>query len=287
MKFVYASGLLAKARRFVSRQANVYEEDVKSTGKLTELLRGVMKRLSDIEARLPPEATEFEVNVGSSGTVSLRHDFNGPVRWYVVTWTQVGGVTIPAATHQLVQDATSDANVLVLRTYAAGRAVIRVEQAFGVLDLGQTVDLPTYTATEYALVTTSQQDTTSTSQVNTPLRFGGNAGDTFEVTVTMNASSTSASGMRFSVDAPSGSAVNGEHYSFSTTFSTPVNQLITAINTAGSAVHTVAGGFRGDTFVFYITFGDTGVAGISFAAVAGTASIAAGARLFAKKATLV
>lgn len=288
MRFISKTGLVAKFRRFVSQASNVQESDVKDTTKLADLLRSVMRRVSDVEARLPPEAVEFEVDCPATGTVSISHNFGTAVRWYVTTWTQTDNVAYPEAGAELVQDATSSANTLVLRSYRAGRAVVRVEQSQAVLDPGITVAPATVYPTQFKLALTAQQATTSLTEVPLPgMEFTGQAGETWDVKFFCNASSSSAAGMKFSVIAPGGSTVNGEHYS-GAGFTGAASQLITAPNTLGTTVHAVAGGFRGDIIAVRVTLASTGPVGIGFAkTTSGTATIAALASLIAEKVTLV
>lgn len=131
MRFFGTDGTLAKARRYVSGAFNVSDEEVKDDTKLAELLRGIMRRLSDAEALLPPESIEFETEVSTAGaTVSLAHNMNSAVRYSVTMWTKTATGAYPTAAPVLIADELSDDNTLVLRSYVAGRAVIRVEPAF-------------------------------------------------------------------------------------------------------------------------------------------------------------
>lgn len=140
MKFITAAGILQKARRFASAGGQVQEDEVKSPQKLAEIIRQMQRRVAELEAVTPPEALEFELNVGSGGAItSVAHGINGAVRWYVVAWTQTGGATYPIAAPALVQDASSTSRVLQLRSYVAGKAIVRVEPAFGDVDPGITV----------------------------------------------------------------------------------------------------------------------------------------------------
>ena len=132
MRFVGIDGTLAKARRFVSSALNVSEDEVSIPGKLAEILRQSLRRVAELEARTPPEAIEFEVEVGTLGALTtMRHGLNSGVRFSVVYWTKIrAGSTYPTAAPVLIADETSDSNNLVLRSYVAGRAVIRIEPAF-------------------------------------------------------------------------------------------------------------------------------------------------------------
>ena len=139
MRFIGIDLLVQSARRFVSKTFSVQDEEVKDAAKLANILRSTLQRLSDLEARVPAEGIEFEVaTTGSFGTpvnISLAHNLNGPVRWWVTCWTRpVSQGVYPLAAPALVQDATSDANTLVLQSLNTGRAVIRVEPATGTME---------------------------------------------------------------------------------------------------------------------------------------------------------
>lgn len=133
MKFVDINGALAKVRRFLSHGQSVRDEDVKDEKKLAEILRSILARLSELEASVPPEAIEFEIATnGAAGLHSLKHGFGGPVRWWVTMWTRgVSGASYPTFAPILVQDATTDANTLVLRSSAIARAIVRIEPGVG------------------------------------------------------------------------------------------------------------------------------------------------------------
>lgn len=134
-KFVDIYGVIAKARRFVSGAANVNEEEVKNPTKLAEILRGILARVTDIEANLPPPSIDFEIEVGAEGELAeLHHNMNTNVRYYVVFWTKTRTGSYPAAAPVLVADETSTDNILVLRSSSEGRAVVRVEPAFKGID---------------------------------------------------------------------------------------------------------------------------------------------------------
>lgn len=139
MKFINVNGVLQRARRFVSSTSGVTDTDIKDEARLADLLRSLQRRVSSLEAQMPPEPLEFEVNVGESGAItSVAHNIGGPVRWFVVQWTQVGGTAYPLSGPMLVQDATSTSRILALRSYVAGKAIVRVEPSFADVDPGIT-----------------------------------------------------------------------------------------------------------------------------------------------------
>ena len=132
MKFVDVNGVIATARRFVSAAQNVSDEDVKLPSKLSEILRSVLRRTSELEANQVKGGIEFEVEVGTAGALTkIAHNLKAPVRFTIVFWTKVrAGSTYPTAAPILIADETSDNNNLVLRSYVAGRAIVRIEPAF-------------------------------------------------------------------------------------------------------------------------------------------------------------
>lgn len=95
MKFIDVSGVMQRARRYVSGSDNVQDEQVKDPVKLGEILRSIMRRVSAVEATVPPEPMEFEVNVGSSGALTtLTHNFGQNVRYFVTDWRPTSSVYV-------------------------------------------------------------------------------------------------------------------------------------------------------------------------------------------------
>jgi hypothetical protein len=132
MRFIDRLGNVSRARRSVSGTASVQDEEVKSHVKLAEVLRGLLRRITELEAKTPKEATEFEVDLVSAGDiVTLSHKYGVPVRYYVVTWTRLSNPAsaFPANPPNFVMQSTSDINNLVLKGTVSGRAIIRVEPA--------------------------------------------------------------------------------------------------------------------------------------------------------------
>ncbi len=129
MRFFNTTGVLGTGRRSVSGSASVQEEEVKNTSKLAEVLRGLLRRLSEVEAKVGKEPTEYEVEVTAGDTVTLTHGYNSPVRYWTVFWTRKRaiGSADPTTTSTFVALGTSDPNRLVLKAVGTGRAIIRVE----------------------------------------------------------------------------------------------------------------------------------------------------------------
>lgn len=144
MKFVsLVTQLLGKTRRAVAQPASVQDPDVKDPAKIGEALRQLTARLNKLEAAAQPEPTEFEVDLLDTGAlVELPHGFKTrQVRWSVVGWfCRVGGVS-PTQPPNLVYDGSSSPTSLFLRSYVAGRAIVRVEPSQSFLDTGNTLDL--------------------------------------------------------------------------------------------------------------------------------------------------
>ncbi len=123
MRFIDISGTLAKARRNVSGSgAPLSEQDIAEPRRLSEALRDLVRRVGDLEGKSPPEGLEIEKDVSTGGAlVTIEHNFNSSVRWWVTSWKNA------SSGHSLVWNTASDTNKLVLASYVAGRAVIRVE----------------------------------------------------------------------------------------------------------------------------------------------------------------
>ncbi len=107
--------------------AVVTESDAKDPAKLARLLARLLKDIATVRRRFTAKRIDFEdVAVSTAGaTVSLQHNLNGRVRWWLAGW-QSSGTTAPI----LKESATATtAQTLVLMSYVAGTATIRVEGA--------------------------------------------------------------------------------------------------------------------------------------------------------------
>lgn len=128
MRFITKAGAMVKGRRAVSQSSSIHPEEVKTPEGIAAAFRDTMTRLSDLESAGVPDALEFEKNVGSGGAaVKLFHGFGGPVRYWVTYWTRQVGGAYPTTAPILVAQADSTADELSLKSYVAGRAIIRVE----------------------------------------------------------------------------------------------------------------------------------------------------------------
>ncbi len=130
MRFVsLVRSVVAKARRGVAQSLSIGKATEEDSGSIAERMRQVMLRVNKLEAASLQEAVEFEVVVSTAGAaVELMHNIGGPVRWYVTKWMRVDATSVaPVGGHSLVESSTSTNELLVLNSYVAGRAVVRVE----------------------------------------------------------------------------------------------------------------------------------------------------------------
>lgn len=104
----------------------VTEADVQEPPKLARLLARLLKDTTALKRAFAPRRIDFEdVAVSTAGaTVSLQHNFAGRVRWYLVGWSSTG-TQAPI----LKEAAATTASTLVLASYVAGTATLRVESA--------------------------------------------------------------------------------------------------------------------------------------------------------------
>lgn len=129
MRFIGKDGTPGRVRR--STRDGLSFDDVANPEALTRVIRELVQKVADLEAASPREGTEFEVEVaGAADVVRLPHGYDGNVRWIVVDWAPVVGppATVPANVPNFYRDhVNSTSNELVLLSYEAGKAVIRVE----------------------------------------------------------------------------------------------------------------------------------------------------------------
>jgi hypothetical protein len=256
MRFVsLVNSIVGKTRRAVTQPASTQDMDPKDPAKLSETIRQLTARLNRVEAQLQPEATEFEVVCGSAGAlIELCHGFKGPVRWYVVCWIQADGASYPAYSHILAQDSSSTSTSLFLRSYAPGRAVIRVERSQHYIDDGNVV------ANKYSeqLLSATFQTTAATAQT-TSLSVTVNPGELWRVEYWGYSRCSTVNGTKYALLVPSGTA--GGWLDSSTVNVAVANwttQDMTA-NTLSTALHAGAtNAFRRDQMVMWVRVGATG-----------------------------
>lgn len=123
------TGSQLASRRYAASSDNLQQSDVEDPERLTDLLRKSLRRISELESRSPPSTLDFELSIPAAATVfNLQHNFNSPVRWWVVGWRTTGAAVSPVVREEF---ASSTSNILVLRFNVAStsRAVVRVEQS--------------------------------------------------------------------------------------------------------------------------------------------------------------
>ena len=101
----------------------VTEADVQEPPKLARLVLRLLKDVAQLKRAWTPDRVDFEDRVVDGTGVTLyrfEHGLGGRVRWWVVDST---------GPHDLVRDASSDNNTLVLYSYGATTVTIRVERA--------------------------------------------------------------------------------------------------------------------------------------------------------------
>lgn len=123
---VNADGLVRQTAGTATTDATFTRQDVESPDKLARAIQNLQRAVSLLTRNAPAEAVDFEdvAVAASGGVVRLRHGLRGRVRWYVVGWS-TSGTSAPVL--KLSADTTEDE--LVLLSYVAGTASIRVEAA--------------------------------------------------------------------------------------------------------------------------------------------------------------
>lgn len=113
----------------------VTELDVQQPSKLARLLCRILAQLAALRRQWAPRRLDFEdvVLAGAAGAgvgVRLQHNFGGRVRWWVVEWTFGGGgaASGPVLLKGVAAGEITDSTI-VLYSYQAGTATIRVEEA--------------------------------------------------------------------------------------------------------------------------------------------------------------
>lgn len=142
MRFVsLVKGVLGKTRMSVTQAVSTVPtaDPTDNESTIDNVVRAVRRlglRITKLEGLVQVEPTEFEVVLGTGGALSeLYHNYNGPVRYWVTTWMQLpDNGTAPTTAPVLVRDTSSTFKSLFLKSYVAGRAVIRVEPSTYDLD---------------------------------------------------------------------------------------------------------------------------------------------------------
>lgn len=108
----------------------ITEADVKDAPKLARVIGRMLATLATLRRAWAPRRIDFEdIPVGSIGATvqPLEHGFKGRVRWWVVGWQNSSGAG--PSLRETTAAAGSTDTTLVLQSYIAGTATIRVEEA--------------------------------------------------------------------------------------------------------------------------------------------------------------
>jgi hypothetical protein len=125
---VPASGVVRQLDRPASPDEVMSEVDAQNAVKLARVLLRILKDVATLKRRWWPDRIDFEdFPVSTAGaTVTLNHGLGGRVRWWLVDW-ESSGTTAPI----LKRTSATTNDSLVLASYVAGTATIRVEAAGG------------------------------------------------------------------------------------------------------------------------------------------------------------
>ncbi|MBX3198238.1 MAG: hypothetical protein KF894_08845 [Labilithrix sp.] len=124
---VQPTGAVRTRDRAREPDANVTERDVADPAWMVRTLLRLMRDLADLRRRwLPRRLTFRDRELPGDGTTKIRlpHSFAGEAEYTVTRWRS-GGAGPP----HLEVHADTDANTLVLVSYEAGVATIRLEEA--------------------------------------------------------------------------------------------------------------------------------------------------------------
>jgi hypothetical protein len=104
---------------------NVTESTVKEPKELARFLIRLFRDVALLKRRWRPRWIDYEdLALDATGTTKVRltHNFGGRVRFWIVDWD---GVSSPAP----ARHSDTDDNALVLVSYVAGTATVRVEES--------------------------------------------------------------------------------------------------------------------------------------------------------------
>ncbi len=123
---VASTGPVRQLDRRAEPDTVVTEGDVKDAAKLARTLNTILKAVARLARSFAPKRIDFEdVSVDSTGTTKYRfdHGFGGRVRWWVID------IRNDTTYVDLRHHADTDANTLVLTSYADNIVTIRLEAA--------------------------------------------------------------------------------------------------------------------------------------------------------------
>lgn len=128
--FVHATGAIVAATRPAARQNKVTAEICADPDKLSETLTRINATANELSAKSDADDSIVFQDVplpALGNTITLNHGLNRRVMWEVVDWTDPPTGALPSTPPGLVRSALdTTANTLVLRSYVAGVASIRV-----------------------------------------------------------------------------------------------------------------------------------------------------------------
>lgn len=107
-------------------EETVTAEDVQDPAKLAKLATRILAALANLRRQWAPGRLDFEDLAcdGAGAALTLQHNFAGRVRWWVTDWTS-GSSACPI----LIRGTETTADTLVLYSYQAGTATLRVEES--------------------------------------------------------------------------------------------------------------------------------------------------------------
>lgn len=134
---VLLNGTVKKLDGSAEANQQVTAKDVQDPMNLAKLLTDMLADVARLKRRHYPRRMDFEDLVCfANNDITMRHGFNGRVRWWVVEWASNGtplvdsaGNTLTIKSPMLHKTTASDNNTLVLHSDVAGTATIRVEEA--------------------------------------------------------------------------------------------------------------------------------------------------------------
>lgn len=125
---VSSSGVVRKLDKPAQSVEVFTSSDAADLEKLARIVQDLRKRVTSLESAHRPRWVEFEDVTVSTGAAAVRlvHGFGKRVRWEVVGW-QTSGANLWNLKEDTGTTGT-DANALVLLSYVAGTATIRITE---------------------------------------------------------------------------------------------------------------------------------------------------------------
>lgn len=126
-----------KARRPPTGFTRLTSEDVQDATRLSDILNRAFQRITELEARDAPLASEYELHMTGGTTYTIEHGFNGPIRWYVtriqsdpnaIDGDSDGNIDTPKMVYEPLAKPPT-ATQLFLKTDTTCKCVVRVESS--------------------------------------------------------------------------------------------------------------------------------------------------------------